>query len=141
MKTLHALCIAIVVVLSPAPLYSQEKSDSTQRERGSESVAVKELDEFHELLHPLVHDAYPNKDFAAIRKAIPGLKRSAKLVRAAVLPKELAPAKHNYKKESRKLLKQLTELDKRKNKLSDEELGMKFMEMHDTFEELMGIVR
>ncbi|NWG12654.1 MAG: hypothetical protein HXY20_03870 [Acidobacteria bacterium] len=38
------------------------------------------LDAFHDLLHPLWHDAYPNKDAAAIKTATPRLKVRAKLI-------------------------------------------------------------
>ncbi len=38
------------------------------------------LEAFHDLLHPLWHDAYPNKDAAAIKAETPRLKVRAKLI-------------------------------------------------------------
>ncbi|MFH1574829.1 MAG: hypothetical protein ABIG68_12660 [Acidobacteriota bacterium] len=38
------------------------------------------LEAFHDVMHPLWHDAYPDKDAAAIKKEIPKLKVRAKLI-------------------------------------------------------------
>ncbi len=102
---------------------------------------VAEVDDFHKVLHPLVHEAYPNKDFNAIRAGIPDLLAAANTMAKAVLPSDLAPKQKEYKNEVRRLVKQLKEMDKKKGKLSDDELGKKFMAMHDTFEKIMEIVQ
>lgn|ERR1041385_4740919 len=132
---------AIFILAFCSTVYSQEKKDDGQEHHGMKASAVKELDEFHELLHPLVHEAYPNKDFEAIRKALPKLVESGMLLKKAALPKELASKKKAFTAKAKKLVKQLTELNKKKDTLSDDILGEKFMEMHDTFEELMDLTR
>lgn len=120
--------------------YAQEKSSSSEHTKETKSIVAKKLDEFHELLHPLVHEAYPKKDFAAIRKGLPGLVTAGIAVKKASLPKEMATKKNDFNKTSKKLVRQLTDLNKNKTKLSDEKFGEMFMEMHDTFEELMGMM-
>ena len=137
MKLLQLLSVAII--LASTCSYAQETMDAAKKSHGSETMSVKELDAFHELLHPLVHEAYPNKDFSTIRKAIPDLIAAAKKLKIASLPEELK--KKEFKKNSSKLLKELTALNKKKEKLTNEEFGKKFMEMHDTFENIMELMQ
>ena len=135
----HNIFTPLVLIVALAISYSQEKTDAAGNQEQTSSV--KELDAFHELLHPLVHDAYPNKDFATIKKALPGLIKGANMMRIAGLPKEFGVKAGKYKKASQKLIKQLTDLNRKKSKYGDDAFGKKFMEMHDTFESIMDLVR
>lgn len=47
---------------------------------------VPELDDFHEVMHPIWHDAYPSKDFEALKKFVDEVNAKAKAVYAATLP-------------------------------------------------------
>lgn len=118
-----------------------EKADEQKHEHEIKPTTVKELDEFHDLLHPLVHDAYPNNDFTAIKKAMPDLIEEATELKKATLPKEFSAKKSAFRKEAKKLLKQLQELKKKEKTFSDETYGKKFMEMHDTFEKMMEMMK
>ena len=131
----------ILLVLCCSVLYAQEEKATTEQKHEMEKTSVKELTTFHELLHPLVHEAYPAKDYGTIRKAIPDLIKSAAKIRTAKLPKEMKDKKKEFAGESKKLLKELKALDKKQNKLSDEQFAEQFMDMHDTFEKLMEITR
>lgn len=137
----QVLTYLTILMLFRIGSFAQEKKDELPPAPPMGQIELKELDQFHELLHPLVHDAYPKKDFATIRTALPSLVKSATLVKNAKLPAELASKSKSYDKQSKKLLQQLTDMDKKKAKMSDKDLGKKFMEMHDTFEELMGLVK
>jgi hypothetical protein len=50
------------------------------------------LDGFHDLLHPLWHEAYPGKDVAAIKAEIPKLKVRAKLILSTAEAREKSRA-------------------------------------------------
>ncbi len=102
---------------------------------------VTEVDQFHELLHPLVHDALPNKDYAAIRDALPQLIESATTMSKAQLTDDLVSKQKKYTKEAKKLLKQLKDMERRKSKFSDEALDKRFRAMHDTFERIVQMVQ
>ncbi|HUN67028.1 MAG TPA: hypothetical protein VMW43_13125 [Bacteroidota bacterium] len=102
---------------------------------------VEEVDAFHRILHPLVHDAYPAHDFGAIRDRLPKLLEAAEVMRGARLPGELSGKQHAYRKLTGKLYNQLKSLEKRKNRLKDEKFGVLFMEMHDTFEKINDLVK
>ena len=139
MKFILSVILTFTLLCSPN-LLAQEKSDTSAKHEHEEMGTVKEVDAFHELLHPLVHESYPKNDFATIRKAIPKLLKSGKAIKSAKLPAELAGKKDAYAKYSKKLVNQLTDLNKKKDKLSDKDFRSKFMEMHDTFESIVDIV-
>lgn len=136
----HAIISIVIFMVIGYASYAQEKQEPAKQQHETQAVVVKELDAFHELLHPLVHEAYPAKDFAAIKKALPGLVDAAVSMKKASLPPKFAAKADIYKKHSKKLLQQLSTMNKMKAKLTDDELGKRFMEMHDTFESIMGLV-
>ena len=133
--------MTIILFSGITTLYAQENKEVPETNSNGATISIKELDRFHKLLHPLIHEAYPNKDFASIRKAIPDLVKAAEAMAKATLPKEMVSKKTDYKKESRKLVKQLKAMKDKKDELSDEQLGKKFMEMHDTFEGIMEMTQ
>ena len=137
-RSIH-VSIALMLIFLCSVSHSQEKAKEAPEDHTMKASAVKELNEFHELLHPLVHEAYPNKDFAAIKKALPELIESGTLLKKATLPKELVSKKKAFMTEAKKLMKQLTEMNRKKDTISDEALGKKFMEMHTTFEKMMDM--
>lgn len=47
---------------------------------------VPELDEFHEIMHPIWHDAYPIKDYDALKEYVVEMNVKAKAVYSASLP-------------------------------------------------------
>ena len=102
---------------------------------------VPEVDQFHKLLHPLVHDALPNKDYTTIREALPELIESATTMSKVQLPDDLASQQKKYAKEAKKMLKQLRDMERRKSKFSDEALDKRFRAMHETFEKIMLMVQ
>ncbi|MEW5923412.1 MAG: hypothetical protein AB1746_05440 [Candidatus Zixiibacteriota bacterium] len=59
------------------------------------SISLPELEHFHEVLQPLWHEALPNKDYAAIKAAIPDLNERAQAIVNAQLP-----AKYDFLAES-----------------------------------------
>ena len=139
-KVIRIFIITIFTIIC-GTIFAQEKPSPGEQQHEMSSTTIKELDAFPELLHPLVYKAYPNKDFAAIKEALPRLVECAATVKNVNAPKNLIDRKKAYKTESRRLYKQLADLNKKKDKLSDEEFGKRFLEMHDTFEKVMEITR
>jgi hypothetical protein len=102
---------------------------------------VAEVDAFHKILHPFMHEAFPAKDFAKIREGLPALIEAAETMRAAQLPEELKSNQKQYRKLADKLLKQLKSMDKGKDTMKDVKFGKKFEEMHSTFEKINELVK
>jgi hypothetical protein len=75
------LSVALILVCAlGAPGYA-----AGQESRETES-AVPELEALHEVIYPIWHDAYPNKDYAALRGFVAEVERLAGRVVAAELP-------------------------------------------------------
>jgi hypothetical protein len=72
---LVGLLIAAAVSASPRESQAQE-TEST----------VPELSAFHEIIYPIWHTAYPDKDYAALRSHAPEVKRLAESIYSARLP-------------------------------------------------------
>jgi len=70
-----SLCALSLILTAPAALAAQETESS-----------VPELSAFHDVIYPIWHTAYPEKDYAALRGFAPEVKSGAEKVYAAKLP-------------------------------------------------------
>ncbi|MBM2840245.1 MAG: hypothetical protein HW412_773 [Bacteroidetes bacterium] len=140
MKHLCTLLLALAVSITAS--FSQEKEEAkAEHKKGEHGLALKELTAFHDILHPLVHEALPNSDFATIRKGIDELLEKAMVIQQAKLPKKLLGRSKEFKKKAAELAKELQEMSETKDKVDDATIEKQFNEMHDTFESLAEIIK
>jgi hypothetical protein len=137
MKTLIAIVIGFVA--TSGILSAQEKKE--EGKKSEPAFALKEMNVFHKILHPLVHDALPNNDFAAIRSNLDTLLAEAKAIQQAKLPKKFAGRKEEFEKQTEELVSQLTDLVSMKDIVDDATLEKLFNDMHESFESLGEILR
>lgn len=69
------------------------------------SSTVQELYDFHEVIYPMWHDAYPSKDYSALKGFVPAIKSNVESINNAKLPGILREKEPAWKK-------QLVELNK-----------------------------
>jgi hypothetical protein len=102
---------------------------------------VKEYGEFHDVLHPLQHEALPAKDFKRIRANAGELvKRGQAMVRVGV-PKGTAEKQvEEFRRELRKFKDALGKFRRDSTKGTDQQLEVSFGAMHDSFEMLAGML-
>ena len=134
------LIVAMALVLCSVT-YAQEKEQHGEQEGMKHSFALKELDIFHDALHPLVHESYPKGGFDTIRANLENILDKAKAIEKAKLPKKFAGRKKEFQKRSKELVTQLTEMIEIKDIVDDDTLGMKFNDMHETFESLVHLLQ
>jgi hypothetical protein len=142
LKSTFVLAIVLAVVLGPlaAPeVMAQPKSSNPAADE--HAVPVKELNEFHDALHPLVHDSMPKGDLNAVRAKLDLLQKRAVAVQKAPIPKEFASRSKEYDRLSAQLTKQVNELKALKRPEDREAFTKTFDAMHETYEELAGLVR
>jgi hypothetical protein len=140
-NTMRLFTLSIFLIIASIS-FAQEKTAPVEEKKGMmKGSGIQELDAFHALLHPLVHEAYPKNDFAAIKDALPKLIESAAALKGATLPEPLSGKNKAFRAESKKLATQLAQLSKKRDTLSDDEFGKRFMKMHDTFEKLMELTK
>ena len=83
MRCVHFLCASVILLFSLATTVLCQ----TPTPQASETTArVPELEEFHEVIYVLWHDAWPKKDCAALKELLPRIEEGASRVAHADLP-------------------------------------------------------
>jgi hypothetical protein len=101
---------------------------------------VEELSEFHEIIYPIWHTAYPEKDYAALREYVPEVNRLAKNVLSAKLPGILRDKKAKWD-EGLEQLKKAVEYNKAAAGEDDQALLDAAEVLHAKFEMLVRLIR
>lgn len=108
--------------------------------RASE-FGVKEYDDFHDVLHPLQHDALPKNDFATIRARASELAKLGEAITKLGVPERTKTEnREEFEKELRNFKDALAKFRKASKSGTDAELKMTFSEVHDSFEMLAGML-
>ncbi len=103
--------------------------------------SVRQYNEFHEVLHPLQHDALPKGDFALIRaRSGELLKHGRAIVKLGVPPKVKAERKAEFKQELRKFNQALIRFKADVKKDNNDELKASYSAVHDSFEMLAALL-
>lgn len=103
--------------------------------------SVKQYERFHELLHPLEHEALPAKDFQTVRSNSAELVRRGKaIVRVGVPAGTAAKDRAEFRKELRKFKAALAKLSTHAKRGTDAQLEASFSAVHDSFEMLAGML-
>jgi hypothetical protein len=133
MKTNRKKYVAVSAVLLSVLVLTPAVSAS--------NFSVQEYNEFHDVLHPLEHEALPAKDFQRIRaNAGEFVKRGKALVKVGV-PKGMAGANvEEFRRELGKFKSALNRFKKDAREGTDEQLENSFSAVHDSFEMLVGML-
>ena len=106
-----------------------------------EYFSVKEYNVFHDLLHPLEHEAVPAKDYQRIRSNSAELvRRGEAIVRVGVPPGTSERYLEDFRKELKKFKTALGKLKKDAKRGTDAQLETSFSAVHDSFEMLAGML-
>ena len=132
--------LLILSVALPITTFAQVKKETKETMPAAKSI-VKEVQAFHKLLHPLVHDALPKGDFAKIRENLEKLLKGATAIQEAQIPKKLAGRQKEATDAANELVSQLTDMVSTKDKIDDATLEKLFNDMHEKYEQLAEIVK
>jgi len=106
-----------------------------------EEFSVKEYDEFHKVLHHLQHEALPKNDLATIRSRAKELVRLGDAITKLGVPAGTKPEKvEDFKKELAKFSDALSKYGADAKSGSDEQLKTSYNAVHESFEELAGML-
>jgi len=113
----------------------------SNRVDAEDHFSVKEYNQFHDVLHPLEHEALPKKDFQRIRTNAAELVKRGKAIVQVGLPSG-TPAQHHeeFRKELKKFAGALGEFEKHAQEGTDAQLEASFSAVHDSFEMLVGML-
>ena len=102
---------------------------------------VKEYDDFHDVLHPLQHEALPKNDFATIRtRADELVKLGARITKLGIPEGTKTENREEFEKELRKFKAALAKFRKASKSGTDAELKTTYSDVHDSFEMLAGML-
>ncbi len=116
--------------------FSQVHVDSTEI-----SSEVPELTEFHEIIYPMWHDAYPDKDYDALKRFIPQIKEHVKAINNAKLPGILRDKEDAWKSQLNAMNTAAQNYYDAAERDDDEALLVAAERLHYAFERMMRIIR
>jgi hypothetical protein len=103
--------------------------------------SVKEYEEFHDVLHPLEHDALPKKDYRRIRANAGELvKRGRAIVKVGVPPATSEDQKQAFSEGLKKFGDALRTFQIHAKKGTNEQLKASYSSVHDSFEMLASML-
>ncbi len=103
--------------------------------------SVKEYEEFHDVLHPLEHDALPKKDYRRIRSQASLLvKRGNAIVKLGVPSATSEDKKEEFAQELNSFRKALAKFKADSRTGTNSQLKVSYSAVHDTFEMLAGML-
>ena len=128
-KRFTSLCFIALLVISVTTLA-----------RASD-FGVKEYDDFHDVLHPLQHEALPKNDFATIRARADELMRLGARITKLAIPEGIKTEnREEFENARRKFKDALSQFRKASRSGTDTELTTTFSAVHDSFEMLAGML-
>ena len=136
-----SLCAAVA-----ATLFSLAASFSPVRGASSTGalnpgLSVKEYEDFHEVLHPLEHEALPNNDFKTIRAKAPRLLKLGEAILNIGVPRGVeAKDTNDFKEWLQRFGSALTEFKRDARDGTDEQLKASYSAVHDSFEMLASML-
>lgn len=102
---------------------------------------VEELSDFHEIIYPIWHTAYPEKDYAALREYVPEVNRLAKNLFIAKLPGILRDKKAKWDEGLEELKKAVEDYNKAATGEDNQALLDAAEALHAKFEMMVRIIR
>ncbi len=97
------------------------------------------LKEFHEVLQPIWHMAYAEKDYRAIRDSVPVFKEKMELIQKAELPGFYREKKDDYEKKREALANAVLDLEEKSKGTDNEALLKATKNLHTAYEQLVRV--
>jgi hypothetical protein len=111
-----------------------------QEEDHAKNPQIPELKEMHHVIHPMWHDAYPNKDTGQLKELYPDLKGYYQKLKEAMFPEEWPDKEMHWKEGIARMGNTLTEYKQAMDDNNADELLSSARKLHDDFENLVMII-
>ena len=113
--------------------------DAFARMSGSLSMTPQELEDFHTVLAKVWHEYLPQKDYAAIEKAIPELKESCARLMAVKLHASRQDVKKEYLEAVKGIRASINGIEEVIGSGSDEKIAIAVESLHESFHVVAGL--
>ena len=132
---LPVVLVFAVFTLLALPTAAQESHGSNH------GFSVKQYEHFHEVLHPLQHQALPNRNFKEIRVQSALLARRGRAIVRLGIPRGTTQENQaEFARELTKFSKALTKYNTDARRGTDTQLEISFSAVHDSFEMLVALL-
>jgi hypothetical protein len=135
----------IVILISTLFIVSIFSSILAQTQTSPQQAAemskprLEGLKEFHDVVYPVWHSAYPDKDYQLIKDAVPEFKAKMEVINKAELPGFFREKNEDFEKKRETLSKAILDLEE-KSKGNDNEALLKATEnLHTAYEQLARV--
>jgi hypothetical protein len=127
----------IVSVLFCSPVsFAQTEIDPAEI-----TSSVPELSEFHDIIYPMWHEAYPSKDYDALKGFVPKIKSYVESINKAKLPGILRERENEWKKQLEELNMAAQNYYDAVNKNDNEALLKAAENLHSAYERMVRVIR
>ena len=134
MKTINL--ILFILLLISLPSFSQEDVHSSEIDS-----SVPELFAFHEVIYPIWHTAYPEKNYKMLQEMVPEVNSGAEKIYTAQLPGILRDKQDEWDKGVEKLRASVEKYNEAMSGTNEEEMLLAAEELHSDYEMLVRIIK
>lgn len=136
MKNSFVLLCSLVFSVATEMSFSQVKVDSSEI-----TSSVPALNDFHEIIFPMWHTAYPAKDISALKGFVPQIKTSVESINNAVLPGILQDKKEAWKDQLKELNIAAENYYKASEGNDNEAMLVAAEKLHMNYERMVRVIR
>lgn len=137
-----ALSLALLTTNATTAAAATPRAPQEQQQRGHADGGHShgafnntDFDRFHDVLHPLQHDALPQNDYAAMRREARRLVAAGRVLTKGFVPAGVTDTV-KFCDEQARFADALKSFDRAAKGKDDERLKASFTRVHDTFEEM-----
>jgi len=127
--------LLFLITLFTFSIYSQDQEQSSEID-GS----VPALNDFHEIIYPIWHTAYPEKDYLMLKEMVPDVDSGAEKIYSAELPGILRDKKNDWDSGVKKFKSSVEMYNKAMAGSNQEEMLQVAEQLHSDFEMLVRII-
>lgn len=130
------LILLVLVFCSFSNSFAQNEDHSTEI-----NSSVQELTDFHEVVYPMWHTAYPNKDYALFKQLLPDINSGVEKIYAAKLPGILRDKEKEWNTGLDKLRASVADYNKACKENNEANMLTSTEVLHSNYEMLVRIVK
>jgi hypothetical protein len=124
------------ILLANCQLFTQDQEHSSEI-----NSSIPELSEFHEVIYPIWHTAYPSKDTMMLKEMVSEVNKGAEKIYSAQLPGILRDKQQDWDEGIKKFRSSVERYDKATAGNDEEEMLSSAEELHSNFEMLVRIIK
>ena len=128
--------ILIVSLLLALPLFAQDDQHLSEVDS-----SVPELFEYHEVIYPIWHTAYPKKNYVMLKEMVPEVNSGAEKIYSAQIPGILRDKQEEWDKGVAKLRSSVERYNQAMQGTEETEMLLAAEGLHSDFEMLVRIIR